>query len=699
MNHLKRYPFVRLLIPYVIGIVNVLFSNNLQNISWYLLVGLLLILFIFAFTKSSVKRFHYDWIFGVLLFILLFFFGWQRTEEKRNFINETHFSNYNSATAWIAFVEEEPAEKARSWKTTLTMRYVRENDTWSAATGSLIAYFSKDSTVFLPKTGECLIFFTHPDTIPPALNPYAFDYRNYLQKREISHRVYLNSESWQPVEGKAPFNILRLALQFRSKILHVLEDSKLTEDEFGVAAAILLGYDDKLDTDLRQVYSNAGAAHILCVSGMHVGVIFLIFNTLLAFLNRRKHGNIIKAILLFLLIWSYAFITGLSPAVLRSAIMISFVVFSNAFKRPKEIWNTIAASIFFLLLFNPNLLMDVGFQLSYSAVIAIIAMQQKISNLIQVPTWIGRNVWDLIAVSIAAQIGTAPLSIFYFHQFPSWFIITNLIVMPLSTLIIYTGVAMLALSFIPFFKMVFGWMLFYEVRFTNFSMKWINDLPGSVVENINLLSVELLIIYLTVISLIVFLTTKTAKPLYLTLLGILMLSCGLLVKNYQHTHQTEMVAFEAGTSPAIGFTKGRKMVVLTDSALMQNLNQQSFVMNGYQVRKGIREIVFVAENKSFSDSLSGLFINHHHSFFNNTRFTIIHKREKSATPSFNCDYLFVREGRYGNPEDFLLPYNSENVIVDGSNTRWMLRNWNQKRDSLSQNIRILPQDGALVKQF
>lgn len=699
MNSLKRYPFVRLLIPYLAGILFVLLFPYQPNVSWILFAVLLAILCLFSFSKSTMQRFHYEYFFGIILFVFLFLFGWQRTLNRQNFIDKTHFSQIPSAVAWIAVVEEEPAEKARSWKTTLSVSYVKQQDSWTAASGSLIAYFSKDSTRSLPETGECLIFFTPPDSIPPALNPYAFDYRNYLQKKGIAHRVYLSSESWQLVEGDVPFSIQRLALQIRSKILHILESTPLTEREFGVAAAVLLGYDDKIDSELRQTYSNSGAAHILCVSGMHVGVVFLIINTLLAFLNRKKYGRIIKACLLFLFIWSYAFITGLSAAVLRATIMISFVVFSNAFNRPKEIWNTIAASAFFILIINPNLVADIGFQLSYAAVIAIISLQPKISNLIQVPTWLGRNIWDLIAVSVAAQIGTAPLSIFYFHQFPSYFIFTNLLVMPISTLIIYTGVSLLLLSFIPFIKTILGGLLYYEIHFTNLSLDWINHLPGSVIDNINLSSFELFIVYFIIVCCALYLINRTARPLLLTLCGCLVFSCCLLIKNYQHINQTEMIAFEAGKNPAIGFVDGRKMVLLTDSILMNNPSQQSYILSEYIVKKGIRDMSFVQQNQTYSDSAMRLYILPQYSWFKNMRFNITNRKRNKTPIPFQCDYLLIREGYYGNPDDYLPPFNCKNIIVDGSNTRWMIQQWEQKQDSISPKIQILSQQGALIKRL
>lgn len=699
MSSLKRFPFVRLLIPYVLGAVAVFFFPKLPNIDQYVFIVLLVMVSLFAFIKSPLKMFYYEWIFGVLLFVLLFLLGWQRTIDQQHFINDSHFSEKDSVTAWVAFVEEEPSEKSRSWKTILTMRYVREANSWVEAKGCLIAYFGKDSLQTLPHTGDCILFFTPPDSISPTLNPYVFDYRNYLKKKGIAHRVYLSADAWQLVEGKAPFKLSRLALQWRSKILHILEESPLTEHEFGVAAAILLGYNDKLDSDIRQIYADTGAAHVLSVSGMHVGVVFLIINTLLAFLHRKKYGKIIKAILLFIFIWSYAFITGLSPAVLRAAVMISFVIFSNAFQRRSEIWNTIAASAFFLLIFNPNLLVDVGFQLSYAAVIAIVALQPKISNWFHFSTWLGRNVWDLMAVSLAAQIGTAPIAIFYFHRFPTWFMMTNLIVMPFGTLIIYTGTALLLLAFIPLLKTIFGSLLFFEIRFLHFSMEWIKNLPGAVIEEINLLGWEVFVIYVIIISLFVFFNRKTARSIYLALFGVLVFSCGLLFKNHQHQCQKEMVVFEAGKSPAIGFVKGRKMVLLTDSALMNNADRQAMIVQNYKIRKGIRDISFKAVNQDFSDTTIGLYAHQQHLWFQNIRVAAVHQRQKKAPLSFRCDYLLVREGRYGMPEDYLYGYHCNNILVDGSNSRKMIQLWRQKRDFLNQNIRILPQEGALVKSL
>lgn len=695
MDSLKRFPFVRLLIPLVCGIGIQMIFPNLPAFKWYVLAIILVILTILAFKKSSLKQFHYQWFFGVVLYIFLFCLGWNRTYEKQHFINTEHFSKRDFTTAWIGYIEEEPSEKTNSWKTTITIRYVREKESWKAANGRLIVYFEKDTATKLPQTNECIIFFTKPDSIPPALNPYAFDYKKYLNSREIDHRVYLKSNNWKPINEKAPFSIARWALQQRSKILSILENSRLTDEEFGVASAILLGYDDGIDNELRQVYSNTGATHVLSVSGMHVGVVFLIISTLLAFLNKKKHGNIIKAILLFIFIWCYAFITGLDPAVLRASIMISFVVFANALKRPKEIWNTIAASAFFILVDNPNILMDIGFQLSYFAVVFLIALQNKISTLIPLKTWLGRNTWDMIAVSLAAQIGTAPLSMLYFHQFPTWFILTNIIVMPVSTLIIYTGVAMLLLSFIPFIKTILGWFLYYQIYFLNSSMKWISNLPGAVIENINLLSEEAIILYVAIISFIVYINTKTAKPVIICLIAILAFAISYTFKNYQHNRQTEIVAFEAGKSSVIGFTKGRHLYFFTDSAFASNKNQQSFVTKSYQIRKGIHQTDFIVGDVNFVDSSVGLYIYDNNLFFNGIKLSLENQREISSLPQIQTDYLFIRNSFYGSPEELLSLIHSKNIVVDGSNSKEMIQKWKEIQRSIPEKIYVLPNQGAL----
>ena len=236
------------------------------------------------------------------------------------------------------------------------------------------------------------------------------------------------------------------ALKLRKSFINIFENQGISGRNFAVVTALVLGMDDYLDNDTRKEFSSAGAIHILCVSGLHVGVIYMVLNALLFFLKRNKYARALRSLILLIGIWFYAMLTGLAPAVLRAATMFSFVIIGTGIKRKAGVFNSLTVSAFILLLFNPFLIYNVGFQLSYAAVIAIVAIQPTIYQIWQPKNKIADNIWGITTVSVAAQLGTAPLGLFYFHQFPNYFIITNLIAIPLATLILYAGFLSVILS-------------------------------------------------------------------------------------------------------------------------------------------------------------------------------------------------------------------------------------------------------------
>jgi competence protein ComEC len=694
----RNFPLLKILIGFIAGIIVSICFPEAKPPPFWLLIAILALMILHALYQNVKYRFRFDLIFGVLSFSLFLVFGWQRSYYKGHFIEPDHFSLITNVVAYSGYIEEDPVEKARSWKSTICVEYVKDSVSWHAVRGKLICYFSKDSAQILPKTGKRILFFAHPDEIPASLNPYAFDYREYLKKLGIAHRVYLSSQNWTVSEGKTSFSIKREALKWRGKLLDILENSRLTEAEFGVASAILLGYDDKLDPELRNIYANVGAAHILCVSGMHVGVVFMIFSVLLSFLTRTKKGKIIRTIILLILIWAYACITGLAPAVSRASAMISFMIVAQATGRRNNTWNAIIASSLFLLIGNPSLLTDVGFQLSYAAVIAIIALQKPIYNLIYVKTWLGDQIWSLMAVSIAAQLGTAPIAMYYFHQFPNWFLLTNLIVIPSSSLIIYTGVAALIFSFIPFLKEALSWLLFYEIRILNIAMEWIGNLPHAVITGINIALPELFFIFIFLIADAFCLLQKNGKAAIVSLCALFMCMVSFVAERFEHENQSELIFFEGGRSSVIGLTQGREIFIITDSTFMQNENSQSFVINSYITRKGIKKVSFISDADHYSNIEKGISVSQKSLLVRGKRIFIIEKPSDVFNEPLRCDYLVVRNGYYGDPDEWIAPFDCEKIIIESSNSRAMQEKWVAAKSAIPK-IHILSRNGALVEKY
>jgi len=698
----RRYPLIRFLIAFIAGILLAVYLPDAFKPSyWTLLLPLGGCLF-FVFYRNIKFQYRFDWIFGVLILSLFLLFGWKRANDKLHFVDEHHFSTIQNVTAYVGYIEEEAAEKARSWKSTVQLQYVYSNNQWITANGKILCYFSKDSTRTLPKSGERILFHVSPDPIPPLLNPYTFDYRSYLERKGILHRVYLTSDKWTTVEGSPPFSLLRMSLKIRSKLLNLLEDSPLTASEFNIVSALLLGYDDKLDPEIRMLYANAGVTHILSVSGMHVGVIFIIFSTLLSFLNKSKRGKMIRCALLLLLTWSYALITGMDPAVSRAAIMLSFVIIAQATERYNSTWNAIISSALILLIYDPFLLFHIGFQFSYVAVIAIVALQKPVYNLIQVPTWLGDNIWSLIAVSLVAQFATAPISMYYFHQFPTWFLPANLVIVPASTLIIYTGTAMLCISSFVFLKNILGWLLLWEVRLTNLVIEWINNFPFAVISSINITLFEALVMMVFVVAISIFFLDKHKFALKLALVCLLVLFINFTVERTIHNSQKEFIIFEAGRSPVMGFVNGRNMIIVTDSVFLQNATSQSFVVNEYITKKGIKNVSFETLSKdNFYDKKVGIRRIKNAYFFNDDKIFVVDKPvlHQSEAP-LECDYLIVRNSYYGNTMDYLSSFQcAGTVIVDGSNSQKMQEQWQLAQDSLDLSVHFLSKQGAMVKRY
>ena len=273
----------------------------------------------------------------------------------------------------FARVYEPPTEKENSVKVLLDMRGFK-----------VMAYFEKSEESLHLSYGDLLAFWTPLEEITPPMNPEEFDYRQYLNRRGVTGRVYLKQGDWLNTDLTETNPIYVFAYRFRDSLLQALKRCGITDDEFGVGAAILLGYDESLPAQIRQNYVAVGSMHILCVSGMHVGIIYLLASFVLNLLGKGKKSALARRLILLALIWFYALLTGLSPSIMRSTLMITFVLFGEIIHRKGFALNSIAASAFILLLIDPNNLFAIGFQLSYVAVVGIVLLQKPIYNLIYV---------------------------------------------------------------------------------------------------------------------------------------------------------------------------------------------------------------------------------------------------------------------------------------------------------------------------
>ena len=587
-----KYPFIRLLIPFTIGIYMAFSFPGLafeSNSVFLLLIILLILLIYLIFASSLIKDYRFRWVFLVLLYLYVVLLGFVlvKIDDYKLSVNDISKVE-NIPKYYLARLCEYPYIKEKSVKVMLDVFAFEENKKVKNISSKIIAYFEKDEKSLNLEYGDCIVILTRPEILENPPNPEQFNYKDYLYKKGVTHQVYLKSDAWFDIEYNEANPIYRFSYMIRDFLLETMRDLGVKEDEYAVAAAILLGYDDTLPHELRQKYVAAGAMHILCVSGLHVGVVFMMFSYMLFFFNeRKKWQSVVKQLILLTMIWFYALLAGLAPSILRATIMLSFVIIGNIIGRKGVLLNSLAASAFILLCINPASLFDVGFLLSYVAVIGIVVLQNPISKMFYSKYKIVNKVWEITSVTIAAQIATAPFTIYYFHQFPIYFCLSNLFMTPISSVVIVGGMIMLFVSFVPYINNVVAFVVSKMIYLMNYGVSWIESLPYSIVKGIYINEVQFMILLLMLLSLLFMIGLKSKKMLF----GVMIMACCFLFVNIvtfiRQRNQKMMVVYSINNMTAIDFIEGRSHVLVADSSFFNDKSAFSYNIENFLVSRGV----------------------------------------------------------------------------------------------------------------
>ena len=335
MTDWSKYPFVRMLIPFALGIWVSIFVVAFRLSPTFLIAVSMTLLVMAVLMVFLLKHQRHSWFFGAVMACYLFMTGYSLVRVDGAEVQKSYYRNFKAdASYYVARVYDYPTERPNSIRTVLELEYQFGDSLPSRpVSGKVMAYFPKSDSAFALHYGDLIAIPAPIREVTPPLNPEEFDYRAYLERKGITGQVYLKDEDWIDLQANDANPIYAFSYRFREILLASLQRSGLNDDEFGVAAAILLGYDDNLADEVRKDYVAAGSMHILCVSGMHVGIIYLLASFFLGFLNRKKWQKTLKQVLLLTLIWFYALIAGLSPSILRASLMISFVIIGEAIRR------------------------------------------------------------------------------------------------------------------------------------------------------------------------------------------------------------------------------------------------------------------------------------------------------------------------------------------------------------------------------
>ncbi|UOB18720.1 ComEC/Rec2 family competence protein [Abyssalbus ytuae] len=531
--------------------------------------------------------------------------------------------------------------------------------------GKAILNMRKDSTLHQMNIDEVYYTLTGLNKLNDPLNPDQFNYKNYLKKQHIYHQLYLNPNELKLLSGNIT-TIYGLAALARSKINNSLEKYSFTKNELSVINALLLGQRQDISEEVYNNYTSAGAIHILAVSGLHVGIILLILSYILKPLDYFKKGNIIKLLLILISLWSFAIIAGLSASVVRAVTMFSLVAYAMHIKRATNIYNILAISMFILLLFKPYFIFDVGFQLSYIAVFAIVWIQPIIYRW-WVPKFKAVNFfWEIFTVTIAAQLGIIPISLYYFHQFPGLFFISNLVIIPLLGIILGFGIIIIimALMNVPS-NIIFS---FYGkiIDTMNKFVWWIagqedflfKDIPF----NINLLIAS----YVFIISFIFFIKKITRQRIIALLISFILVQVAFIYNKYSIQKTQYFIVFHKNRNTVTGYHNGRELTLSEISF------ENDKIIKSYAIANQISDINSLENKNVFDLKKRGILL-------------VIDSAGVYNIENIKTDHILLKNSPKINLNRAIDIINPKQIIADGSNYKSYIEKW-----KVSCNERKIP---------
>lgn len=668
---IENYPIVKVLFPYVLGIVVAYFGDFPDSVCralWWISAASFLLAALLTFVKAYRWRVVQTAVMSVA-FVLVGIVLTDRHYHPK-VPDEVMLAN----TDWLVRVAAEPTPRERSVKVEAEVLQTADR---SPVVGKVLLYLQPSAMTEALRYGDLLFVHAGLSRIAPPCNPDAFDNQRYMRRRGIYFSGFVRDGAWQRV-GHRPANRLKsLAQQARNRLTGIYIHAGMSGDELEVLKAILLGDDDTLDPELKASYSSAGVSHILCVSGMHVGIIFMIINFLLKPLDLFRASRIFKTILVMLVVWLYAHITGLAPSVTRSATMFTFVAVGQLLQRNTNVFHSLFASAFILLVVNPLLIFEVGFQLSYLAVAGIVLFQPKLAAIYRCRTRIGRYFWELLTVSVAAQLGTSPVSIYYFAQFPNYFMLSNLSVIALSFAVIITGVVLLPISFIPLIPKYLTWILTMEIKAMNGIITFIERLPHSVTADIDYHIVQVVLLYGVIACFCYLLYNRNRKFFWVA--GVLFsLFCGsFAVKKLVLARETGFLAYHTRKCSVLEFSWHGQTVWLSDSLRGPDDKLYRYNIQNHARRHRLRGVIVPLDTVEYDAPFlckRGNLIR-----FQDKTYCIL-SRDQRMVPDvggggFAVDCLLLRQNPRLTPGEVMLRMPFREVVADGSNIPYYIEKW------------------------
>ena len=648
----------------------------------YITIILAVLLFLLiAFYLNTRKKTAQKAYFAILTFIVLTFIGIASITFNNDIHKNNYYNTYLSDKNNISILIVDKTLKSNSFYNKYYAKIVSLNS--KKVQGKVLLNILKDSIDKKLNVDDKIFVSTNFNSIKKPSNPYQFSYKDYLIKQQIYHQISIKSTEFSLLENNKT-SIKGWAFSIRKQINIALKKHGFKGGELAIINALLLGQRQEISKDIMQNYQNAGAIHILAVSGLHVGIILLLLTFLLKPIEKLKHGIIIKLILILILLWMFAFIAGLSTSIIRAVTMFTAIAISITLKQSRNIYKALIISIFLLLLFNPYFLFDVGFQLSYLAVFFIVWTQPILYKLWNPKLKLVDYFWQLLTVSIAAQFGVLPLSLFYFHQFPGLFFAANLAIIPFLGIILGVGILVIILALLNILPSFIA--DFYEkvIFLLNLTVEWIGKQESFLFQGISFTIISVLFYFLFIVSFFKWIEIK--KPTYLNfaLITIILFQLNLVTEKYISTTDKEFVIFNKTRHSILGIRKGKKLQLHhnLDSTAIKNENS----IKAYLI--GSKTAITSIKNKP-----KDVYI------LNAKKMLVIDSLSVYSMSNLKPNYIFLRDSPNINLERLIKTLNPELIIADASNYKSHILHW--KKTCKINNIKFhyTVKDGAFIEKL
>jgi competence protein ComEC len=671
IHFVQTTPFFRILVALIVGIVLAnqvtLSSVVLMTIAVFCVIGIVLNCFF-------IEQYRFRWLFGVSIFGLLVLLGiWcmERVQQR------VAFPQDGIKGVFLVEISDAPIEKSKSTLYQVNILRWYHGMLAQAMNKRVFLYVTKDSLHPLFDFGDQLLVSTTFAPVRSSGNPETFDFNRYLQNHGISATGYVSSGNFRLVKQGSGFSLYAASSHLRAKLLNVYRQYHIDGDEFAVVAALMLGYNDALSRELRDSYSVSGTMHVLSVSGLHVAIIYAVFSFLLGFMDKKRKLFVIKQLLIVLLLWGFAFLTGLAPAVIRATLMFSLVALGLVLLRKPQIMNTVLFSAFVMLLIHPSYLYDVGFQLSYIAVVSIVYFEPKFKTLIYIRNKPLKWIWGLLCVSVAAQLGTSALGVFYFHRFANFFWLGNLVVVPAAAWIMYTAMTLLAVSPFPAVASVVAVVLKWMLVVMNDIIRWIEHLP-SAAYNCWIDEYQLFLSFVVIIAFAAYFSSKRFLFLTVSLSAVMLFLTDSLWRTYDGYEHHQVVVLADNQHTHIDFLLGKRHYAITSDSVSLNEMEKAFYLKK-------RTYAPRCLTQSFASFDGRHFLVTDDSLF----------RDKRTTRFLKVDYLIVGNKTRISFEKLHRFVEPKNVIIDQTISPWYRRNIQHACDSLGIMCVDMKKTGAV----